>query len=104
MSGNLPETTIQDTPIHASQLIRPRVRILAKTNPTIAATATKSAVHAPWFERAFKAVEMLIIADPAPKMKSAQHQQGSCRHGYQENTHKDRMRFPVFPDQIGQPT
>lgn len=36
---------IHGSPIHASQVIRPRVRMLLNANPIIAATAAKTAVH-----------------------------------------------------------
>lgn len=58
------------TPIHASQLIRPSVRILEKPNPIIAATATKMAVQVACIERAFKAIEILSIAEPEVKVKT----------------------------------
>ncbi|KAH8622046.1 hypothetical protein IG631_23152 [Alternaria alternata] len=47
------------TPAHASHEIFPRVRIEPVKKPITAATATKTAVHAPCRERAFRAVEIL---------------------------------------------
>ena len=58
-------------PAHASQDIRPRVWILPRQKPTMAATATKMAVQAPWDESAFRAVEIPKIPEPATKMQTA---------------------------------
>lgn len=61
------------TPTHASQVIRPRVWILQKMKPMIAATATKTAVQAPWTDSALRAIEMLSIPEPATKIQSWLH-------------------------------
>lgn len=47
------------TPAHASHVIFPRVRMEPVRKPMAAATATKTAVQAPWRERALNAVEIL---------------------------------------------
>jgi hypothetical protein len=52
-------------PIHASQDILLSVRILARMKVQMAATAVKTALQVPWVETAFKAIEVLIIPDPA---------------------------------------
>lgn len=44
--------------------------MLASENPMTAATATKAAVHVPWFEMAFKLIEMPSMPDPATKIQS----------------------------------
>lgn len=59
------------TPTHASQLIRLSVWMLAKSNPEMAATATKSAVQVPCSDTAFRAMDMLSIAEPATKTQSS---------------------------------
>jgi hypothetical protein len=61
---------MQTTPTHASQVILPKVCMLQKTKPMTAATATKTAVQAPWSESAFRAMEMLSIPEPATKIQS----------------------------------
>jgi len=53
------------TPIMASQVIRPRVRMLDSMNTMTNATATKTAVQVLWLESALRQIEMLNIADPA---------------------------------------
>ena len=58
---------MQTKPSHAIQLIFPSVRMLANNSPTMAATATKTAVHAPWAEMAFRLIEMPSIPDPPQK-------------------------------------
>lgn len=65
---NIPATRIHGSPIHASQVIRPSVRMLLHTNPRIAATAAKTAVHVAWVETAFKPIEIARIAEPLLKM------------------------------------
>ena len=59
---------IHGSPIHASQVIRPRVRMLLNANPRIAATVAKTAVHVAWVETALKPIERLRIAEPLLKM------------------------------------
>lgn len=61
---------MQTNPSHAIQLIFSSVRILANKNPMMAATATKTAVHVPWSEMAFRLIEMPSIPDPATKIQS----------------------------------
>lgn len=61
---------MQMTPTQASQVIRPSVWILQKMKPMTAATATKTAVQAPWSESALRAMEMLSIPEPATKIQS----------------------------------
>ena len=67
--GALLATMIHGRPIHASQVIRPRVRILAQRNPTTAAMATNTAVQTPWVETAFSPMEMPSIADPVTNIQ-----------------------------------
>jgi hypothetical protein len=62
-------------PIQASQDIRFRVRILASSRARIAATAVKTALHVPWVETALRAIEVLIIPDPATKIQPVKGQQ-----------------------------
>lgn len=62
------------TPTQASQLILPRVLMLANRNPTMAPTTTKMAVHVAWLETAFRPMETLSIPEPAMKVQS----DGSC--------------------------
>lgn len=62
------------TPTQASQLILPRVLMLAKRNPTMAPTTTKMAVHVAWLETAFRPMETLSIPEPAMKVQS----DGNC--------------------------
>ena len=59
---------MQIMPIHATQLILDNVGIEAETNAMIAATATNTAVQAPWLDKALKAVDTETKADPATKM------------------------------------
>jgi hypothetical protein len=56
------------SPTHANQVILPRVRILLKAHPKIAAIATKAAVQVTWVETAFNPIERLRIAEPLLKM------------------------------------
>lgn len=64
---------MQMTPTHASQVIRPSVWMLQKMKPMTAATATKTAVQAPWSESALRAMEILSIPEPATKIQSEFH-------------------------------
>lgn len=68
--GDLLATMMDTIPTHASQVMRPRVRMLPNMNPMTAATATKTAVHVPWADTAFNAMEILSMADPATKIQS----------------------------------
>lgn len=61
---------MQIPPIHASHDIRPKVRILEKTNVMIAAIATNTAVQTACIERAFRAMETLSIAEPEQNVKT----------------------------------
>lgn len=45
--------------------------MLEKINPIMAATATKTAVQAPWSESAFREIEMLNRAEPPTKIQSS---------------------------------
>lgn len=67
---NALEMMMLPTPTQASQLILPRVRMLAKRKPTMAPTTTKMAVHVAWLETAFKPIETLSIPEPAMKVQS----------------------------------
>lgn len=62
------ETRMLTIPTAASQLILDRVRMDENPKAATAATATRTAVHAPWDERAFRPIEMLNILEPATKM------------------------------------
>jgi hypothetical protein len=44
--------------------------MLARQTPIMAATATKTAVHVPWCEIAFKPMEMPSIPDPDTNTQS----------------------------------
>lgn len=67
---DLPAVRIQTIPTQASQLILPSVRMLARQKMAMAATATKTAVQVPCSDKAFNAMDMLSIADPATKIQS----------------------------------
>lgn len=60
---------IHGSPIQASQVIRPRVRILLVRKPKMAATATNTAVQAPWVDTEFKPMEMLRRPEPVTKIQ-----------------------------------
>lgn len=64
-------------PIHASHVMRPRVWMLPQANPTRQATATKTAVQAPWDEREFRPMEMLSMPEPEQQIQSTQGQKPS---------------------------
>lgn len=55
---------IETSPIHPSQEILPKVRTLARRKPSIAETATKTAVQVPCTETALSPIEAPTIADP----------------------------------------
>lgn len=63
---------ILGSPTHASQVIRPRVRMLPRAKPMMADTATKMAVQAPWVEMAFRLIEIPRIPDPLMKIQTAE--------------------------------
>lgn len=65
---------IHANPTHAIQVIRPRVLILENRNPTIPATARKTAVHAPCAETALSPIDRLSIPDPATKIQYTRSQ------------------------------
>jgi hypothetical protein len=71
---SLPEQRIKAKPTQASQLIRPRVRILARRKPEMAATATNTAVQVPWTDIALSPIEIPSIPDPATKIQSRMSQ------------------------------
>lgn len=58
-------------PIHASHEILFNVRILASINVQIAATAVKTALQVPCVDTAFRAIDVLIIPDPATMIHAA---------------------------------
>lgn len=66
-------------PIHASQVMRPSVRILPQMNIIMAATATKTAVQAPWVEIAFRLIDIPRMAEP---LTNIQYVRMSARHIY----------------------
>jgi hypothetical protein len=55
-------------PIHASHDILFKVLILAKMNVQIAAIPVNTALQVPCVETAFKAIEVLIIPEPATRI------------------------------------
>jgi hypothetical protein len=55
-------------PIQASHWILPRVRMLERPMATVAAIATKAAVHVPCSDTAFNPIEIPSMPDPATKM------------------------------------
>lgn len=61
---------IEMAPTHASQLMRPRVSMLEKMKPIMAAITTKTAVQREWVDKALKAIEILRMADPATKIRT----------------------------------
>lgn len=69
MMLHLLDTRILIVPAQANHEMRPRVWMLPRENPTMAATATKMAVQAPWLERAFRAVAIPRIPEPATKIQ-----------------------------------
>jgi hypothetical protein len=64
----IPAVRIHGRPTHASHVIRPRVRILLKPNPTIAATAANTAVQVAWLDTAFMPMDRLRMADALLKI------------------------------------
>lgn len=64
------DMTMQNSPIQASQLMRPRVRMLPKMKPMAAATATNTAVHVACEEIALRPMEIPSMPDPAMKIQS----------------------------------
>lgn len=67
----VPEPSTLAIPTHATQLIFPRVRTLAKVNPITAATATKTAVQAACTETALRPMERPRMPDPAMNIQTA---------------------------------
>ena len=70
--SDIPEMTMHASPIQASQLMRPRVRMLPKMKPQQAATATKTAVHVACDDTALRPMEIPSIPDPAMKIQSGE--------------------------------
>lgn len=64
---------IESAPIQAKKPILSSVLILPNINPMTAAHATNPAVQMACVESAFKEMEILSMADPATKVKSAIH-------------------------------
>lgn len=91
-SEDIPDTMMDKAPIQANQLILPRVSILEKINPMIAAITTKMAVQRAWVESALKAIEMLSRAEPATKMTTTACQSPLRPEGNRPGTHRDRKR------------
>jgi hypothetical protein len=60
-------------PTQASQLILPNVWILAREPPAIAATATNTAVQAPWTDKEFRATEIPSMPAPEQKIQTGQY-------------------------------
>jgi hypothetical protein len=61
---------IHVAPTHASQVSLASVWMLAKLNPTMAATATNTAVHVAWLDTALSPMEMPSMPEPATKIQS----------------------------------
>lgn len=61
---------IQLMPIHASQVIRPNVRMLDSPNTMIAAVPTNTAVQIAWLDTAFKAIDILSMPEALAKTRS----------------------------------
>lgn len=57
-------------PIQASQVMRPSVWMLPNPKPITAATATKTAVHAPWVDTELKEIEMPSIPEAEQQIQS----------------------------------
>ena len=79
---------MQGSPIHASHVMRPSVRILLKPNPKIAATAAKTAVHVAWVDTALSPIDRLKIADPLlnrPNFRAESALYYALPHGFPEN-------------------
>jgi hypothetical protein len=77
---------MQIAPIQASQEIRPKVRILEKTNVMIAAIATKIAVQIACIDKAFRAMDTLNIAEPEQNVKTGKN----VRIGHKSKKHNSR--------------
>lgn len=73
VARHLLEDKMQTRPIHANQVILPSVWMLPKPNPMRAATATKTAVHAPCMETALSAIEAPSMPEPATKIQSVEN-------------------------------
>jgi hypothetical protein len=67
------EAMMATRPIQASQLILPRVRMLHSPKAAMAATATKTAVHAAWVLTALRPMEIPSSPEPPTKMSSRQN-------------------------------
>ena len=65
---------IDGSPIHASQVIRPSVRMLLQASPTKAEIPTKAAVHLPCVETAFNPIETPSILEPVTDIQYAEGQ------------------------------
>lgn len=65
------EAMMKKMPTHPIHEILPRVRIEPRRKPAMAATATKTAVHAPWLETALRAVDTPTMAEPRMKIMTA---------------------------------
>ena len=63
--------SIPISPTQAIALIFANVWMLPSEKPMIAATATKTAVQAPWLDMALKEIDMPSIPDPATKIQSS---------------------------------
>lgn len=85
--------TTHVSPIHASQVIWLSVWILPSINPTIAATATKTALHTIWVDTALRLIERLSIPEPATDIQSTRGQWKDCLlHSCKEgNVHRQNM-------------
>lgn len=77
IASNCPllEVRMLITPTQASQEMWPNVCMLPSPKLIVAATATNTAVQAPWDERAFNAVAMPSIPEPPTKIQSFNNQQ-----------------------------
>ena len=90
----------QTTPTHAIHLIFPSVRMLARINEMMAATATNTAVQVPWDETAFSPIDVLSIPEPEQNTQTVMHsldvdepRQSSCKGDRLTDTNSSTQEF-----------
>lgn len=89
--------SIETSPIHPNQEILPSVRTLASRNPSIAETATKTAVQVPWTETALRPMEAPTMADPTTNiMTVCQRYQRSVGSAALTNAIYDRKELSPY--------
>jgi hypothetical protein len=81
---------MQINPTQAMKLMRPRVRMLDNKKPVMAATPTKTAVHVPCEDTAFRPIEMPSIPDPATNIQTVNMLELPC-----STRHEINMRLAV---------